>query len=178
MKGDHYEGVAQYWYEDGTLQTSCTYKNNKVDGVLKSYYPSGRLQAEQNYSAGMLNGQAKSWDKDRQLISECTYKNGKLNGKYTEYYPNKAVKFEGNYILGDHEGTWLYYDAAGMIVGEGFFTMGTGVQKAFYMNGVIKQLTHYTKNEKDGEEIFYKPDGVPEVINWFEHGKLVKKITK
>jgi uncharacterized protein len=178
VNGGKYEGIAHYWYEDGTLQTSCTYRNNLVEGSLRSYYPSGRPQAEQSFTKGVLNGVAKNWDKSGQLVLVCSYRDGFLHGKYTEYYPNGTVKAEGTYLHGDHDGTWLYYDAGGMIVGEGNFTLGTGIQKAFYENGHTKQLTHYTKNAKDGEEVFYKPDGTPDVINTYADGKLINKIKK
>ncbi|MCX6305148.1 MAG: toxin-antitoxin system YwqK family antitoxin [Bacteroidetes bacterium] len=176
--GDKYEGAASYWYDDGTLQNSCNYRNNLVDGVLRSYYPSGRIQAEQYFTGGKLNGTVKSWDKEGNLQSEAHYRNDVIHGRYAEYYENKALKLEGNYLDGDHEGLWLYYDPSGMIVGEGNFTRGTGVQKSFYENGTTKQLTHYTKNKKDGEEVFFKPDGSPDVVNVFVLGKLVNKIKK
>ena len=72
----------------------------------------------------------------------------------------------------------MYYDAAGSVVGEGLFTRGDGVQKNYYDNGNLRQLTHYKKNRKHGEEVFYKPDGTTDFINKFEDGKLLEKIIK
>ncbi len=178
MNGEKYEGLAEYWFENGKLQTSCFYKNNVIDGLHRSYYLSGGLQMEQNFTNGKLNGPIKTWNESGALISEGHYHNGVLDGRYTEYYPNKTLKIEGNYVNGDHDGIWLYFDASGVIVGEGNFSRGNGIQKVFYSNGITRQMTHYTKNEKDGEEVFYKPDGSPDVINIFKHGKLVDKIKK
>jgi antitoxin component YwqK of YwqJK toxin-antitoxin module len=178
MHGDKYEGTATYWFENGNLQTTCTYKNNVIDGVLRSYYPTGVLQAEQHFTNGKLNGSVKAWDDGGKLTSEANYSSGLLHGRYAEYYPNKTLKLEGNYLNGDHDGIWLYYDNSGMIIGEGNFTGGNGIQKAFYENGTAKQVTHYTKNVKDGEEVFYKPDATPDVINQYAHGKLISKIKK
>jgi uncharacterized protein len=178
LNGGKYEGPAKYWHENGRLQTSCTYRDNKIDGVLQSYFPSGSIQAEQHFKNGVLDGQVKTWDKFGKLISEGNYRDGHLHGRYAEYYPDKSLRLEGNYINGNHDGIWLYYDASGLIIGEGTFTMGTGIQKSYYENGTTKQVTHYAGNEKEGEEIFYRPDGLTEVINFYEHGKLVKKIKK
>jgi antitoxin component YwqK of YwqJK toxin-antitoxin module len=178
MNGDKYEGAANYWHENGKLQTSCTYRDNLIDGMLRNYYPSGLIQVEQHFKKGVLDGPVKTWDKFGKLMSEGNYRDGLLHGRYAEYYPDKALKLEGNYINGNHEGIWLYYASSGLIIGEGTFAGGAGIQKSYYENGATKQLTHYKGNEKDGEEIFYKPDGSTEVINFYEHGKLVKKIKK
>ncbi len=176
LTGEKYEGPAKYWHENGNIQTSCTYKNGLIEGKLQSYYPTGAVQAEQHFTLGVLNGSAKSWDVSRNLISEANYRNGILHGRFVEYYPGKTLRLEGNYVNGDHDGLWIYYDPSGLIVGEANFTLGTGIQKAYFSNGITKQLTHYFKNEKDGEEIFYKPDGKIDIINYFEHGKLVRKV--
>ncbi|MEI6901148.1 MAG: hypothetical protein WCL00_14825, partial [Bacteroidota bacterium] len=33
FNGKNYEGPAQYWFENGNLQATCTYRNNKIDGT-------------------------------------------------------------------------------------------------------------------------------------------------
>ena len=178
MVGGKYEGRAAYWDENGNIQTVCTYRNNIIDGVLRSYHLNGKVQAEQHYSGGVLDGPVTGWDDEGNMTSEGHYRKGVLHGRYAEYYPNKSLKFEGNYIDGDLDGFWLYYDPSGMIVGEGTFKRGTGFKKTFYGKGTAKQVTHYTKNEKDGEEVFYRPDGTPDVTNFFVKGKLTRKIQK
>jgi len=178
LKGNLYHGVAKYWYEDGTLETSCTYSDNLLNGLHQSFFPSGRLKLEQHFKAGKLDGTVKTWAENGKLLAESNYSNGLPHGHYVEYYPDQSIKIEGRYVMGDHDGMWLYYDPSGSIVGEGNFTRGTGVQKSYYNNGVTKQMTHYIKDLKDGEEVFYKSDGSIEVINIFDHGKLLRKILK
>ena len=65
-----------------------------------------------------------------------------------------------------------------MIVGKGSFTRGTGIQTSYYPDGKVCQVTHYSKNEKDGEEIFYKPDGKVDRVNIFEHGRRTVRTTR
>ena len=118
----------------------------------------------------------KGYDTDGKLVSEGHYRYGILHGKYVEYYPDRGVKLEGNYDNGKHEGTWLYFDIGGLIIGEGVFSKGTGKQRAFWENGKTKQLTYYVDDRKHGEEILYRQDGSVEMINRYEEGKLVEKI--
>lgn len=177
-RGSAYDGPARYWYENGNPQTTCTYKDDKLEGTLTSYYPSGKLQLEQNYKAGKLHGPSRTYDKLGKILSEAGYQDDKLHGRYVEYYPDKTLRLEGQYILGDHDGIWLYYDLHGMVIGEGSFTRGNGVQKAFYSNGASKQVTYYSQNQKDGDEVFYKPDGSVDFINFYQKGKLIDKQKK
>ncbi len=178
IRGSRYDGPASYWYENGNLQTACTYKDDKLEGKLTSYYASGKLQLEQNYKSGKLHGRALTYDKLGKLLSEAGYQDDKLHGRYLEFYPDKTLRVEGQYFLGDHDGTWFYYGQDGLVIGEGTFTRGNGVQKAFYSNGVAKQITYYSQNQKDGDEIFYKPDGSVDFINIYRNGKLIDKKKK
>jgi antitoxin component YwqK of YwqJK toxin-antitoxin module len=118
----------------------------------------------------------KGYDSNGKLVSEANYAEGVLNGRYTEFYPGFGIKLEGNYSLGDHEGTWLYYDVGGKIIGEGVFVKGSGTQRAFWENGKTKQSTPYKNNKKHGDEILYRENGSIEVTNKYSDGKLVEKI--
>ncbi len=177
MRGKKYHGPASYWYENGIMQTQCQYEDNELEGKLVSWHMNGARQTEQHFSRGKLHGVMKGFDTDGKLVSEGHYNHGILHGRYVEYYPDRGVKLEGNYANGKHEGTWLYFDIGGLIIGEGVFSKGTGKQRAFRENGKTKQLTHYVDDQKHGDEIYYLEDGSVEMINRFEAGKLVEKIT-
>jgi antitoxin component YwqK of YwqJK toxin-antitoxin module len=131
LNGNNYEGIARYWYEDGTIQMVCTYKNNVLDGPLTRFYTSGFPKEKRLYLNGKLNGKSISWDPTRKIQSIFNYTNDILDGHYIEYYPNGLIKVEGQYIKGDYHGMWLYYDEGGGIIGEGRFDKGNGFQKAF-----------------------------------------------
>jgi len=178
MKDGVYNGPARYWFENGNIQISCNYLDNKVDGLMKTYYPDGNIREEQEFSLGFPHGKKTTWDIKGNLSLSCSFRNGKLHGRYTVWYPGRIIQMEGNYIDGREDGIWLYYDASGKVIGEGNFTRGTGIQKAFYDNGALKQVTRYTDGEKDGDEIFYRPDGTTEVINHYKLGKIRGKTLK
>jgi antitoxin component YwqK of YwqJK toxin-antitoxin module len=178
MKGDAYYGPARYWYEDGGIQVSCNYKDNKVDGLMRTYHPNGRIREEQEFSMGIPEGKKMTWNPDGSEAVTCSYRKGQLHGRYTAWYPGRVIRMEGNYAEGREDGIWLYFDVSGKVIGKGNFTRGTGIQKAFYDNGALKQLTRYTDGEKDGDEIFYRPDGTMEVINHYKHGKIMEKTLK
>ena len=65
-----------------------------------------------------------------------------LHGDYRQYYYNGGVQIEGVYNKGHYERSWVYYDENGKVVGNGNFTAGSGVQKAWWPNGQLKRETN------------------------------------
>jgi len=171
-------GPAKYWYEDGTLQMECTYKNNRLEGSLIRYYLKGFKEEQQKYKNDSLNGPGLFWDRLGNLVIETNYLNGKLHGNYREFYPNKQIKSEGFYIKGNIDGQWLYYNEFGQVIGLGNFHLGNGVQRSFYPeNGKVKILTNYKNNLKEGSEIEYSPEGREIIARIFSKGNLIEEKT-
>ena len=64
------------------MGTEINYKNDKADGVAKSYYESGQLHEEGNFKNGEKNGIAKWYFENGEKRYIDTYKNGqKINRK-------------------------------------------------------------------------------------------------
>lgn len=172
-KGEQKEGDARYYYEDGTLQMSCTYHKNKLSGLMTRYYTNGFKQEEQYYLNDLPDGPGKTWDRLGLLASTVNYSAGKLHGIYREWHPNQVLKTDGVYVNGLFDGQWLYYNDLGFVIGEGVFTDGTGTLKNHYDNGKIKQVTRYKLNLKEGEEIVYNEDGSVFQIIEYKSGMII-----
>jgi len=65
---------------------SCTYKDNKLDGILLRYYQSGYRKELQTYKEGILNGVARTWDRFAHPLQEMYYLSGKPEGPIQEWY--------------------------------------------------------------------------------------------
>jgi antitoxin component YwqK of YwqJK toxin-antitoxin module len=174
MKGSLYHGNAIYYFENGNPQVRCTYSDNLLDGLYTIYYNDGKRKEEISYKKGILDGPSMLWDINGAVIRICGYRNGRLHGKYTDYYPNGTVKTSGGYLDGLFNGLWIYSDESGTVVGEGRFDHGTGVQKAFFADGALKQQTLYKDNRKEGREDFYDPGRKLVKSNHYENGKLIR----
>jgi len=79
---------------------TCTYQNNKLDGMLLRYYESGYRKELQTYKEGVLNGAARTWDRYAHLLQEMYYVNGKPEGPFQEWYPNHIIKIDGHFKNG------------------------------------------------------------------------------
>jgi hypothetical protein len=129
------------------------------------------------YRRNKLDSLYRLWDGEGRLVSEMHYTDSLPNGPYREFYPNGKVKTEGQYVKGSFDGTWLYYDDEGLIIGKGTFRMGNGSQSAYFSSGRIKMTTLYRDNLKDGDETYYYPDGRMAEKKVFEKG-ILKEIIK
>lgn len=178
LKRNYYEGPAKFYYETGQVQISCTYKKDKLHGRYLIFHPDGQKKEEQNFWNGVQVGSNKIWDSHGILIKTANYSNGNLNGRFTEFWPNGSVMTEGEFNNGLYHGYWLYYDYTGSIAGYAKFQMGTGFQKAVYPDGSVRQITPFSNNLKDGEELLFSPDGKIRKINRYIKGQLSSKKTE
>ncbi len=51
-------GKSFFWYETGELKNEITYRNNKFEGVLKSYWKNGKIKRYDFYKNGKLKKKA------------------------------------------------------------------------------------------------------------------------
>ena len=176
VRGGKYFGKALFYLPSGNLQLECFYKDNLLQGPLIRYYAYNKKREQQNFDKGNLDGLSTVWYEDGGKLSETTYMNGILNGPYREYHPDNRIRVQGQYMNGFFSGKWLYFDFSGDIVGEGEFTIGSGIQRSFYADGKVSHEVHYKDNLKDGEEIEYNPKGKVTSIKLFRKDTLIRSI--
>jgi len=72
---------------DGHLNSEAPYANGKINGIVKFYYPNGKLFVESPYINGKINGVSKGYHENGKLMSETIFKKGK-EGKTKNYDEN------------------------------------------------------------------------------------------
>lgn len=70
------------------------------DGIVKEYYPNGRLLGRYFYLGGKLEGIAKTYYKSGNLKTEIRFKNGKREGPVRVYYESGTLQAEANFKNG------------------------------------------------------------------------------
>jgi len=91
------------------------------DGVLKFYYPSGKIESEINYVKDVLNGFSTWYYENGNKRKEVFYSDGKINGWVKYYYESGLVKAEFS-------------------VKDG---LRDGLTKFYYSNGALKEVRSY-----------------------------------
>jgi antitoxin component YwqK of YwqJK toxin-antitoxin module len=85
----------RYTYSSETREiiTITPYKDEKKDGLWKSYYSNGAKKAEQNWKNGQKDDEFTNWYESGSLKNKGFYKNGiKDESKSLEWYENGDVK--------------------------------------------------------------------------------------
>ena len=142
----HYSGTF-VWYEtlrkpgqeNKTVREAVLqYKNGKVWGKGRIYYPSGRLR------------------------QKVRYFNGLRHEKSIWYYDKKKrMKTKGRYSMDRKNGIWKWYYRTGVLSGEAFYHDDAleGVYRIYYENRGLKRMAVYKNGKKHGDYEWYYPNG-------------------
>ncbi|HXB10459.1 MAG TPA: hypothetical protein VNZ45_00620 [Bacteroidia bacterium] len=91
-------------YESVTTDTSkakmyrlTIYNAGKATGLMRTYYKSGKLEADVFFIDGKQDGTAKGYYESGKLAFETPFDNGKRNGTFKGYYENGKIKMEAIY---------------------------------------------------------------------------------
>lgn len=116
IKGDHYNGPALFYYNDGILMMECNYLNDSLEGLLTRYHENGAKKEILYYKMNKPDSICKRWNAQGQLLEESFYHDGLLEGNYRNFYDNGQMKSSGEYRTGQPIGLWLFYDQNGYVV--------------------------------------------------------------
>lgn len=111
MRGKEREGKWLFYHPDGkSVMSEENYVNGKLEGVYKTFYPSGEPTEITYYKNGMLDGNYKKYSIKGFLFQDFNYSKGKLNGMAT-YYSRKTGDLikKGPFKDDLRVGTWENY---------------------------------------------------------------------
>jgi len=162
--------IRSTYYEDGTINTTGTYKEGKKEGTHRVY------------------------DKQGNIIDGFIYKDGKVirkgivdeSGLYQKnwefYFVNGEVKLKGEFVNSKKQGTWMYFYKTGKKKQVGKFKNGkaSGSWYWYFKNGVIHREESYLRGREDGLSVEYDEDEViitqGEYIDGFKEGEWFYKV--
>lgn len=173
MEDGRYNGEAVWYYPNGLKQQLSYFVNDTLQGKSTRWYNNGKRQSVEHYMDNHLHGLVTNYDPNGKKISEEHYHMDTLHGPSVEFYTSGQPRIEGAYFKGLYDGKWFYYEDDGTIVGMGEFNKGNGRQRAWYRNGNLKREVNYLKNEKNGKEIWYNPQGDTSKILLYDTGQLI-----
>ena len=155
-------------YERDTIKIEH-FKNGKLDGQKKEYYPGSKIRKEVSYKEGRLDGPYIYYDEEGNILQELEYKNGKKHGEWKFYYDNGKLLRTENWSEGVKSGEF----------------------KTFFIQGFVQELEVYNdKGQKHGwfetrfpdEKIKrrarYRRDQLIEEHVFDEYGNEIKTVGK
>jgi len=99
-EGDRENGIHRTRYPSDTVAREVPYKNGKVDGVVKDFFPNGKLFESSTYVQGVKHGPSTKFYESGVLSQETVYDSGKIDGVQKKYRKDGKLAYEMYY---DHD---------------------------------------------------------------------------
>jgi TonB family protein len=130
------------------------------DGLVKTYFPNGKIQSEITYINKIREGGAKFYFENGNIRQEYSYVNGKVEGLVKEYYENGKLKLTYNIENGKKEGRVSFFKEDGTFLTDIPYERGKRVIENLPF---IEEVTDTTM-KKSGNPKEENNDFVPPVI--------------
>ncbi|NLA24117.1 MAG: hypothetical protein GX879_04040 [Bacteroidales bacterium] len=98
----------EYFFENGMLESTCEYKDNKKHGKAITKYSNGKTESKENYYNGLLHGQ-------------CEY-----------YYENGDASYTAEFYMGVSHGKWIIFNEDSKPMYEQIFDNGNLIESKIY----------------------------------------------
>lgn len=94
------EGVVKAYYPDGKLKTEISYKNGKKNGLAREYFENGNVHLEINYVNDVNHGLTKRYYESGFIYHETPYDSGRIHGIEKKYRGEGQLMAEMPYRYG------------------------------------------------------------------------------
>lgn len=142
-------GFWETYYENGQLESSIYYYNNKKHGISINYHKNGIIKRKMHY------------------------KKGQGTGSYVAYFESGQVSSEGKYVDNtseDKKGVWKYYYPDGSLKIEADFG---GENRYFFKDKRFGLYKSYYENEQlKFEGNYYGDIMVGKWTHWYDNGHI------
>jgi TonB family protein len=131
------------------------------EGLIKTYYPNGKIQSEITFANKIREGAAKFYYDNGNLKQEFSYINGKVDGLVKEYYESGKLKLTFNIVEGKREGPVSLFKEDGTFFTDVTYERGKKVIETL----PFAEETPDTSIKKGGNQKEEKSELVPPVIS-------------
>lgn len=149
------DSVWTYYSEfDGSVRIRESYREGKLHGPSRSFYPDGLISEEVWWEEDVKEGEWRQFYQNGAPRLSGHYENGLLQGSYEVYFSNKNIKIKGNYLDNKSHGTWRFFDEEGNEVYALDYIDGAPANMEEYETWVQDSLQKY--------DIVAEPESFPE----------------
>ena len=129
FKNGLWDGLYKSYYKTGELDAVIPFENGIKIGTGNWYYPSGKKKREIPYLNREMHGKCKWYHENGNLLKECEYINDKENGVCKWFYENGNIQVLANYKNGIKNGLFEQYNENGEIIKQLYFLNDKQVSK-------------------------------------------------
>lgn len=128
---------------DGTVRIREPYLNGSLHGMVKSYYPSGQISEELQWSQGKKEGIWQQYYENGATRLSGHYKDDLLSGIYEVFFGDGIIKIRGDFLNNVSHGLWTYFDESGAELISLEYLNGIPVDREKYDQWVTDTLEKY-----------------------------------
>jgi antitoxin component YwqK of YwqJK toxin-antitoxin module len=150
MPDGQYNG---YLNDSSTLLVKVRYQNYRPEGIVY-YYRNGKIRSTYTYKNGEKDGPYTYYNDNGELDAVGSYVNGKEHGWSYEFWDNGRIKRLEYSDMGTTTGPYKYYHSNGQIDTEGKYDKA-GEDLGYLTGYRVGKWTHYYENGKIKEEQYY-----------------------
>jgi antitoxin component YwqK of YwqJK toxin-antitoxin module len=178
-------GICNEWLENGQKSAEYTRKNGELDGQY-TWYENENVMITGTYSGGNKIGKWIEYFSNRKVKSENLFNENFVCTNIKEYYPDGSIKYEYFPALENHYKEIGYdsltknksYERISLLVTEKQKTklVKDGEEIYYYPNGDKKSdVTYSAKYENSGYSNHYEAKKEGEYIEWYANKQIKSK---
>jgi antitoxin component YwqK of YwqJK toxin-antitoxin module len=157
-----------YWEavdSKGALVYSGYFKNDKPDGEMKRYFPTGEVRVVMNYKSNGTKASAQFYRQNGSTAAQGNYVDGKRDSVWI-YYGSHTQKLSQRveYSAGKRHGSEQSFYPNGNTAEETIWhnDLKNGTWKQYFENGQLKSACTYVNGKLEGRYTSHFPDGAKE----------------
>ncbi len=116
-------GKYQKFAADGKLIEEANYRQDKLEGERRYFYPNGKVESIENYKNGLLHGKYRKFLEDGAPRIEQDYVDGVMQGLSIRYYPNGNVEERVTMVNNEESGLFQEFYENGQLKVEGTYAL-------------------------------------------------------
>ncbi|MFN8239866.1 MAG: hypothetical protein U0X39_03835 [Bacteroidales bacterium] len=107
-----FTGIKKFYSKD-QLTYEATFKNGIRDGLMTTYYPSGKVRQTFQYTNGLREDTAIWYFEDGRIFRKTPFRGDSINGTQIQYYGSGRVRAKLEYVNGLRKPTLEEWDKDG-----------------------------------------------------------------
>jgi len=198
-----FDGKSVIYFDTGEKEIEFNYVNNKIEGLHKTFYKSGKLKGVENYEKGVLQGEYNSFYESGANYIKFNYINGNIEGDWVAYHESGSLEQTVKYVNNKKEGFLKDFDKSGklnfvqkyqndlMLSDESFYDSGkteyiwiykdgkrNGTSKMFYESGEVKKVWNYLNGKLNGKSFTFFRNGNEAEADDYKNGEIINTHVK
>lgn len=147
------DGAFKEFFPNGNVKREVRYMNGKLNGLFRTYYENGQIEQEAVYQDGQIEGMYRSFYEGGDLHQEKSYIHGKLNGVYRAIDEHEIPFFEISYKDDIQHGPDKIYDQKGVLQYLDTYQEGILINRKTYDEyGLLKYDQDFEENIEEAQK--------------------------